>query len=151
MLRNASPTPLILALPFVAGCALTAAGEGGGMRDIQIDEIRGAEDDNLMALIERVRPSWLYFHDLRDPADPDETEGPLVLINDVPPRPLFTLQYLPLENVREVQYLTSQFALTRYRVESPGGVILVRTHALVGPGGEPKPDTGLVRNPRFVR
>jgi len=131
-------------LPLV-GCALSRPGVGGGMRDIQADEIQGATDDNLMDLIERLRPSWLHFHDLRDPSDPEETEGPLVMINDVPPRPLFTLQYVPLENVREVQYLTPRYALTRYRVDSAGGVILVITRAMVGPGEPTKPDTGRVK------
>lgn len=112
------------------------------MRDIQIDEIRGAGEDNLLALIERIRPSWVYFHDLRDPSDPSETAGPLVMINDVPPRPLFTLQYIPLEGVQEVRYLTYTYALNRYRVNSPAGVILVIIPDLVGPGAEAKPDTG---------
>jgi hypothetical protein len=114
------------------------------MRDIQINEIRASREDNLMDLIERVRPSWLYFHDLRDPGDPNETAGPLVMINDVPPRPLFTLQYLPLEGVQEIRYLTRTFARNRYRVESPAGVILVMTRPVVGPGEEVKPDTGQV-------
>ena len=35
------------------------------MRDIQLDEIRASQEDNLMDLVERVRPGWLYFHDLR--------------------------------------------------------------------------------------
>jgi hypothetical protein len=112
------------------------------MRDIQIDEIRASREDNLMDLIERVRPSWLYFHDLRDPGDPNETAGPLVMINDVPPRPLFTLQYVPLDGVQEIRYLTATYARNRYRVASPAGVILVITQPLVGPGREAKPDTG---------
>lgn len=144
LLRKATRLTLLLGLLPLAGCALSRPGVGGGMRDIQTDEIQGATDDNLMDLIERIRPSWLHFHDLRDPADPEETEGPMVMINDVPPRPLFTLQYVPLENVREVQYLTPRYALTRYRVESAGGVILVMTRSLVGPGVEIKPDTGRV-------
>lgn len=134
----------LLALFFLGGCALSGSSQGGGMRDIRSDEILGAKEENLMDFIERVRPSWLHFHDLRDPADPEETEGPMVMINDVPPRPLFTLQYVPLEGVREIQYLTSRYALTRYRVESRGGVILVLTRSMVGPDVKPKPDTGRV-------
>jgi len=114
------------------------------MRDIQIDEISAATEDNLLDLIERIRPSWVFFHDLRDPGDPSETAGPLVMINDVPPRPLFTLQYISLEGVQEIRYLTRTYALTRYRVNAPAGVILVITPSFVGPGTENKPDTGNV-------
>ena len=138
--------PLVLmAILAMAGCALgSGTGGRGGMRDIQIDEIRSTRADNVMDLIEEVRPGWLYFHDLRDPSDPSETQGPMVMINDVPPRPLFTLQYLSLENVTEIRYLTRTYALQRYRVNSPAGVILVISPPLVGPGPETKPDTGQV-------
>jgi len=136
---------LALALLFWAGCFFTGArGGSGGMRDIQLDEIRASQEDNLLALIERIRPSWVYFHELRDPADPEETAGPLVIVNDVPAQPLFTLQYIPLEQVIEVRYLTASFARQRYRIESPAGVILVITPSRVGPGEEVKPDTGRI-------
>ena len=143
MPRIAHRALILLALLPCTGCVPgRATGGKGGMRDIQIDEIRGAGEDNLLALIERIRPGWVYFHDLRDPSDPSETAGPLVMINDVPPRPLFTLQYIPLEGVQEVRYLTYTYALNRYRVNSPAGVILVIIPNLVGPGAEAKPDTG---------
>ena len=143
MPRIAHRALILLALLSCTGCVRgPATGGKGGMRDIQIDEIRGAGEDNLLSLIERIRPSWVYFHDLRDPSDPSETAGPLVMINDVPPRPLFTLQYIPLEGVQEVRYLTYTYALNRYRVKSPAGVILVIMPSLVGPGAEAKPDTG---------
>ena len=116
---------LLAASTLLAGCALTRSGGQGGLRDIQIDEIRGAQEDNVMDLIERIRPSWLYSHNIRDPEDPYESEGPQVLLNDVPPRPLFTLSYIPPTNVLEIRYLTAQYALTRYRVDSPAGVIMV--------------------------
>jgi len=130
---------------FLAGCALTPGSRGqGGMRDIQIDEIRSTQATNAMDLIEKVRPGWLYFHDLRDPSDPSETAGPLVMINDLPPRPLYSLQFLSLENVTEIRYLTRSYAMQRYRVSSPAGVILVISPPLVGPGPETPPDTGRV-------
>ena len=145
MPRNAVRAVLFLALLPWGGCILSRPiGGQGGMRDIQIDEIRASEEDNVMDLIERVRPSWLYFHDLRDPGDPSETAGPLVMINDVPPRPLFTLQFISLEDLTEIRYLTATYALNRYRVNSPAGVILVITRPMVGPGEEVKPDTGRV-------
>jgi hypothetical protein len=136
-------TLLLVALLPLTGCVLSRpTGGKGGMRDIQLDEIRPAREDNVLDLIERIRPSWVYFHDLRDPEDPQETAGPLVMINDLPPHPLFTLQYFPLDNVQEIRYLTASYALHRYRVNSPAGVILVVTRLLVGPEAEVKPDTG---------
>jgi hypothetical protein len=138
-------TLLFLLALSCGGCILSRSPGGkGGMRDIQLDEIKGSSEDNVLDLIERIRPGWVYFHELRDPGDPGETEGPLVLINDVPPHPLFTLQYFPLENVREIQYLTASYALQRYRVNSPAGVILVVTEPPVGPDPGAKPDTGRV-------
>jgi hypothetical protein len=136
---------LFLAALSCAGCALTrSTGGRGGMRDIQPDEIQGSSEHNVLDLIEQIRPSWLYSHDLRDPADPGETAGPLVMINGLPPHPLFTLEYFPLENVREIQYLTATYALQRYRVNSPAGVILVITEPPVGPDPTVKPDTGRI-------
>jgi hypothetical protein len=136
---------LFLAALSCAGCVLgRTTGGKGGMRDIQLDEIQGSSEDNVLDLIERIRPSWVYFHDLRDPADPEETAGPLVMINDLPPHPLFTLQYFSLENVREIRYLTASYALQRYRVNSPAGVILVITESPVGPDPKIDPDTGRV-------
>jgi len=140
-----APRPLILLVVlFAAGCALSGTRGQGGMRDIQIDEIRSTRAANAMDLIEKVRPGWLYFHELRDPSDPGETGGPMVMINDVPPRPLYSLQFLSLENITEIRYLTSTYARQRYRVDSPAGVILVISPSLVGPGPDTPPDTGRV-------
>lgn len=133
-----------MAMVIVAGCALAPGPRGGGMRDIRRDEIRVSKAGNLMDLIEEIRPGWLFFHELRDPRDPNESKGPLVMINDIPTRPLFTLQYIPLENVQEVRYLTSTFALNRYRVNAPSGVILVISPPQVGPDPQIPPDTGRV-------
>jgi hypothetical protein len=135
---------VLMAAFVVTGCALTPGPRGGGMRDIQADEIQASDADNLMDLIEEIRPGWVYFHDLRDPRDPSEREGPLVMINEVPARPLYTLQYIPLENIREVRYLTRTNALNRYRVNAPAGVILVISPPMVGPNPEIPPDTGRV-------
>jgi len=147
MVSSQARTLLVLALlPWTACILPRATGGKGGMRDIQIDEIRAAHEDNVLDLIERVRPGWVYFHEIRDPEDPHETDGPLVLINDVPPHPLFTLKYFPLENVQEIRYLTASYALSRYRVRSPAGVILVVTGPLVGPDPQVKPDTGRTRS-----
>jgi hypothetical protein len=134
----------LAAVTALAGCALTPGTQGGGMRDITTEEIQASQADNLMDLIEKIRPGWLYFHNLRDPRDAHENQGPLVMINDVPPRPLFTLQYLTLENVTAIRYLTGTYALNRYRVDSPSGVILVISPPMVGPDPKIPPDTGRV-------
>ena len=72
LLRKATRLTLLLGLLLLAGCALSRPGVGGGMRDIQTDELQGATDDNLMDLIERIRPSWLHFHDLCPPVPGNE-------------------------------------------------------------------------------
>jgi hypothetical protein len=127
-----------------AGCALMPGTGGGGMRDITSEEIEASDAGNLMDLIEEIRPGWLYFHELRDPRDANDDGGPLVMVNHVPTQPLFTLQYITLENVREIRYLTGTYALNRYRVNAPSGVILVISPPLVGPNPETPPDTGRV-------
>jgi hypothetical protein len=104
------------------------------MRAILADEIADSSADDLLELIGQLRPSWLLGSDLRDPSDPEERGGPAVLVNGVPPRPLFTLQFMPLAGVEEIRYLTAQEAELRYRVRSPAGAIFVKTRDPVGPG-----------------
>jgi hypothetical protein len=106
------------------------------MRAILSDEMADSSADDLLELIGQLRPSWLLGSDLRDPSDPGEGGGPAVLVNGVPPRPLFTLQFMPLAGVEEIRYLTSREAELRYRVRSPAGAIFVKTQRPVDPGVE---------------
>ncbi|MFC1660156.1 hypothetical protein ACFL3S_01645 [Gemmatimonadota bacterium] len=126
----------------VTACAAVGPVTGsGGLRAIQIDEIGESSAEDLLELIENLRPSWLLGSDIRDPSDPEERGGPVVLVNDVPPRPLFTLQFMPLAGVEEIRYLTSNEAELRYRVRTPAGAILVKTRTPVGPGVGPSEGT----------
>jgi hypothetical protein len=134
----------LVAALLATGCALSPGPRGGGMREVELHEIQASDADNVMDLLERIRPGWLYFHELRDPREASETQGPLVMINDVPARPLFTLQFIPLEGVQEIRYLTRSYARNRYRVNAPNGVILVITPDPVGPSPQVPPDTGRV-------
>ena len=132
-------------LLWLAGCAGNRPITGeGGLHVISEIEVRKSTADDVLELIEDLRPSWLFGGVLRDPSDPSETGGPRVLINDVPPRPLFTLQFVSLENVREIHYLTRASAANRYSVGASTDVILVLTHPKVGPDSI-RPDTGNAR------
>jgi hypothetical protein len=130
----------------LAGCARSQPVTGrGGIRAISKEEIRESDARDALELIQQIRPAWLAGSLIRDPSDPTERGGPTVLINDIPPKPLFSLQFLPLEHVREIHYLTRTYAETRFRVRAADGLILVLTNAPVNPGDSIPPDTGAVR------
>jgi hypothetical protein len=133
-------------LVLLAACVRNQPLTGrGGLRAVSEVEIRKSDADDVLELIQKIRPSWLMGGMLDDPSDPWEASGTQVLINDLPPRPLFTLQFMPLKNVREIHYLTRTSAETRYRVGAPNGLILVVTYPTVGPGDSIRPDTGGAR------
>jgi hypothetical protein len=135
----AMPLLLLLSAACVRNQPLTGR---GGLRAISEVEVRKSDADDVLELIQKIRPSWLMGGTLEDPSDPWESTGIQVLINDLPPRPLFTLQFMSLQNVREIHYLTRTSAETRYRVGAPNGLILVLTYPTVGPGDSIRPDTG---------
>lgn len=129
----------------LAGCARGQAVTGtGGVRVISEEEIRESDARDALELIQQARPVWLAGSLLGDPSDPTERGGPSVLINDIPPKPLFSLQFVPLDDIREIQFLTRTYAETRYRVGARDGLILVLTHRRVNAGDSIPPDTGVV-------
>ena len=147
MVRS-KPTAVCIAwfLLALVGCARGQAATGtGGVRVITQEEIRESDARNALELIQQIRPVWLGGSLLRDPSDPTDRGGPSVLINDIPPRPLFSLQFVPLDNIREIQFLTRTSAETRYRVGARDGLILVLTRSPMNLGDSIPPDTGLVR------
>ncbi len=122
------PVPVVGAVFVLAlsGCASQGPIVGqGGMRSIQVDEILGSGADDVLELIEELRPSWLLGAPIRDPSDPQATATPLVIINNVPAQPLFSLQFVGLDGVKEIRFLTATSARTRYRVNAPYGLIVV--------------------------
>ncbi len=105
-------------------------------------EIQASDADDVLELIQQLRPAWLVGSVLGDPSDPTQNRGPSVLINDIPPKPLFSLQFLSLENIKEIRFLTRTTAETRFRVGARDGLILVLTHSGVLPEDTLPPDTG---------
>jgi hypothetical protein len=131
-----------------AGCAKKGPNTGrGGASVIDQTEIRASDADDVLELIQQLRPAWLLMGTRRDPSDPTEEGGPVVLVNDVPPpaRPLYSLQFMSLENIREIRLLTRTHAHTRYRVGAPDGAILILTNTRMNPGDTVPPDTGRVQ------
>ena len=125
---------LSLLLLALAGCIRGKPVTGtGGIRAITEEEIRESGARDALELIQEIRPGWLTGSLLRDPSNPTGRGGPSVLINDIPPKPLFSLQFIPLENIREIRYLTRTYAETRFRVGAQDGLILVLTHSPVNP------------------
>lgn len=129
----------------LSGCASNQpVTGGGGVRVITETEIQASDADDVLELIQQLRPAWLVRSVLGDPSDPAQTEGPSVLINDIPPKPLFSLQFLPLENIKEIRFLTRTAAETRFRVGARDGLILILTHSGAPPEDTIPPDTGAV-------
>jgi hypothetical protein len=133
---------------IVTGCASNQpVTGGGGIRAITEEEIQASDADDVLELIQQLRPAWLAGSVLGDPSNPAQTGGPSVLINDIPPKPLFSLQFLSLENVKEIHYLTRTAAETRFRVGATHGLILVLTHSRVVSKDTIPPNTGAVSSP----
>ena len=127
----------------LTGCVRNRAVSGsGGINAIVESEILESEAEDVLELIQMIRPSWLLHGSMRDPANPWESEGPVVLINDIPPKPVFSLQFMSLANIREIRFLTRTSAETRYRVGAPDGLILILTHSGLERGDTVVPDTG---------
>ena len=127
----------------LTGCVRKQAVTGsGGINAIVESEILASEAEDVLELIQTIRPAWLLHGSMRDPANPWESEGPVVLINDIPPKPVFSLQFMSLDNIREIRFLTRTFAETRYRVGAPDGLILILTHSGLERGDTVVPDTG---------
>jgi len=138
-------------LLLVAGCAKKGPVTGqGGVSVIDQAEIEATDARHVLELIQRVRPAWLLMGTRRNPSDPFEEGGPIVLVNSYPPppRPLFSLQYMSLENIREIRYLTRTRTETWYRVRAPAGAILILTTTQVIPEDTVPQDTGRA-NPRI--
>lgn len=126
----------------MTGCVRKQAVTGsGGINAIVESEILESDAEDVLELIEKLRPGWFLHGSMRDPANPWEWEGPVVLINDIPPKPVFSLQFMSLTNIREIRFLTRTYAETRYRVGAPDGAILILTHSGVEPGDTVAPDT----------
>lgn len=126
----------ILVTAVVTSCAARKPVTGaGGTRAILADEIGGSTADDVLALVRDLRPAWLVGPNVRDPSDPWESGGPVVLVNGIPPRPLHTLQFMSVEGVQEVHFLTARDVEIQYRVRSPSGAILVKTRSPGGPAG----------------
>ena len=144
------PLQKSLSIPLLWVCLLVAAGcaghgpvtGGGGIRVITRAEMDASDADHVLELIQRLRPAWLAGSVLGDPSDPANSGGPSVLINDIPPKPLYSLQFLTLQNIKEVRYLTRTTAETRFRVGARHGLILVLTQGEVMPQDTLPPDTG---------
>lgn len=141
----------VFLLTLGAGACASGSSDSGsaGISSLTENEIRASEAENALQLIQEERPSWLLKGAIRDPSDPQGSGGPIVLVNDIPTRPLFTLQFQELANVREIRYLTRTHAETRYRVNAPHGAILVLTRHPSLPGDSLKPDTGQSWHPRY--
>ncbi len=128
----------------LAACAVRRPITGsGGLSTITEIEIRKSDAEDVLELIEDLRPSWILGSPVRDPGNPLESPaGPGVLINDVPVLPLYALQFEPLEGIKEIRHLTRTSAENRYRVSAPRGLIVVIRPPRVGPDRTTPPDTG---------
>ncbi|MCI0432055.1 MAG: hypothetical protein L0271_00195 [Gemmatimonadetes bacterium] len=124
MLRHIA---LILTVWTGAGCA-----SGGGPADrqdrnvITLDEIAAAELVDAYEIVQALRPEFLRTRGSASIRAPDPIEA-VVYIDGVKTGPPETLRSVRREVLREIRYIDSREATTRYGTGHRGGAILVTT------------------------
>ncbi len=125
-------------LTTLAGCA-TGGGAGGYVEPtshagrtsdvISSAEMRDAGPGvtNAFQAIARLRPSFLYRVREMSAVQPNVSLLE-VYLNDAKLGGLETLQTIPIESIKTIQYLSSSEATMRWGTNHTGGVILLSTH-----------------------
>lgn len=116
----------------LSGCAAASApGEGGspsgGSADlITSEELRETDlqDATVWDAVQRLRPAWLRS---RGTTGAGDRTFPRVFLDGVDIGDLDELRRIGTRDVREIRFMNSRDATTRYGTGYPGGAILVRT------------------------
>jgi len=118
--------PLVAAI--LAGCApaSTQRGAAGPASDtITAAELEHNPDEDLFALIQRVRPAWLQT---RPPVSAQSASAIVIVVDGVPQEPgLGPLRGFKVGDVQEVRRLGASDATTRFGTGMTAGAILVVT------------------------
>ncbi|HSH76359.1 MAG TPA: hypothetical protein VLA09_11795 [Longimicrobiales bacterium] len=115
--------------PFTERPVAVDSGDGVYLpNEISRSEIvsRGKSDHTAMALIRRLRPSWLRARGQKSFVDP-AAGYPIVYIDEIRHGGLPTLHQIPAAEIHALQYFSMADATTRWGTGHPSGVINVVT------------------------
>ena len=125
--------PLVLVFSMVAACASGGSTTAPrGSRDlILLSEIESVQVTNAFELIQRLRPEMLRP---RSGGGFSSTPTPVVYLDGVRHGEIDSLNSVPRDIVREVQYISGPDATTRFGTGHTGGAILIATRRGNGNG-----------------
>ena len=131
--------PVVLAVSaalWVTACATGGSGTGGVraksrnqdvIAEVEISQ-SASEASNALQIIQKLRPQMLRSRGVGSPTDvTGETTRPKVYIDNVAYGDLATLTNVNANQVREIQFINSRDATTKWGTGHMGGVILVVT------------------------
>jgi hypothetical protein len=115
---------LVMAL-VLAACA-SSGGAASGDRDvITLEQIQSVSASTAMDVIQRLRPEFVRGRGRSSVQDPT-SQFPVVYVDGVRTGGLEALRSISAIDVREIRYVNSTDATTRYGTGHTGGVIEVR-------------------------
>lgn len=125
----------VLGIRWLLACLLlllgAACGRPGELRSLQPDNTLLQEDlerldvANAYQAVERLRPDWLRGRGPPSPRNPQASLPTIYVAGVRQQAGLEALRQVRLGDVREIQYLNSADATTRYGTGHVGGAILV--------------------------
>ena len=119
---------LILAAILPAACVTTGTGDTGGRQRnlITLEELEPFQQHTAYYVIRQLRPNWLQGRgalSIRDPRD----VTPKVAVDGMPRGELGQLRTISVHLIKEIRFLNSSDATTRYGTGYAGGVIEITT------------------------
>jgi hypothetical protein len=118
-------TPLLMAsLLFASGCTPRATTNSGNRNVITSDEVRELTRLSAFEIVQRLRPMWLQPRGVDSFRQSNAVAGYLdgLRIGDVS-----ALRNIRANDIKEIRYLDSRQATTRFGVGHPSGAVLVET------------------------
>ena len=119
---------LILAAILPAACVTTGTGDTGCRQRnlITLEELEPFQQHTAYYVIRQLRPNWLQGRgalSIRDPRD----VTPKVAVDGMPRGELGQLRTISVHLIKEIRFLNSSDATTRYGTGYAGGVIEITT------------------------
>jgi hypothetical protein len=115
-----------LVIALVAAACASSGGAARGDRDvITLEQIQSVSASTAMDVIQRLRPEFVRGRGRSSVQDPT-AQFPVVYVDGVRTGGLEALRSISAIDVREIRYVNSTDATTRYGTGHTGGVIEVR-------------------------
>ena len=115
---------LILAVVLASGCTPRASANSGNRNVITSEEVRELTRLSALEIVQRLRPMWLQPRGVDSFRQSNAVAGYLdgLRIGDVS-----ALRNIRANDIKEIRYLDSRQATTRFGVGHPSGAVLVET------------------------